>query len=1643
MGCKPTYKGVQYDSIEALKAKLSKEYEEISVVDAVYNKEKSAYKLEKTVYEKALLASTSIIKSLDFVHETSGGRSYIDSIKRRYLYYNKNKKWTNDLENKAKSLLRYSLLKENVFLNIDTKGVKNLLGLGKNSSNFQEKSLSNQITILKENKDVKNYLSENPAHPLNRLIPTPKTVLGETMHLFRYENTFDQLSTNVSSKLFEDMFFGNVPFNYDQKLNSELSIKDAFKGIARSLIRYNYYTSGLSYKSNSFVNLFSEKVLSSDDVGIVGSISEAVNRIESNDIISSNPYRDFAMYYYNTDGVASYRGEKYTGKENIGDYYYLKNKTTKEVSLYERDSESNSYNPIPVKVIPGVLQTPIDQESVFDSQNPVQESRISFGLAEDIDTTQSKINSLTDTFKKEGVEVQVVEDDSIEGNAEIQNVDGKAVIRVKRVFSDTIYHEFGHLYIDLLGTGNPLVSKAIEQLRGTELYKEVSENYPNLSGEMLDKEVLSTAIGREGAKIFNDSRNQNKFITSLNKIFRAIGKLFGITPNASKQLARQMIEGDIQTDFNGSLSKHIQRQKQVKKQKNLDIWFKEEAIKIEKNKLNFLGKKDYIHKLQNLIDTYQNEETKISLETTKEHMQDELISISNRINAITQMGPEERDEKAESISDTLYYASQWLGQFEDSILNLPQATDTNKNINDLIGDLESFMVGNNNVPGIHSLNSEVRRIREGEFKRVLSTYTTNPSIINSAFDIFSQGHDKYFDSGDESSTQLLFDALADTNNSFVALWMKKYMIDLEENRKKANELKIRWVNIQEEAEEAGVNIDEFSDKKSGRFISKYNDFEFEESRSEMYSKASKMEDTPKRTEFISKWYRENQVPLEDHRKISTEKAYQAGLNSSFFTAWREHNKVAKESNSDQFTMDVNGEPRGYYTNKDVTSTHIPPELRGMIIGFGKKTQVYKVWYWDNHSPKAKTTEQDPDNIKMSPKDFPKGELVRPSDKYLNKDYEYMMEEGGKKKELFLEITEMVKDLSSHDSSIQADGYLPAVPKDKRSIKQILKDSFGGFSVQTEEEPTVNQNASGEEIRYIPFAYSKLLGEDNLEELKVIPENADGEEIRKINLENQRIEISNWDKRRERKLQHAKDLDYNLKETMPLFIDSAMNSKFKKAQETNVLLAEQTIQELKLTKAKNGKGVVDKQAKNLGVEKLAEIEGKSSNLLKHFKSWKTSVFYEDFKHGDSNKTLRKAADALQDYSSMLGLGFNVFSGLNNKVYGETMIAIESVGNQFFSTKDWLKSKIEYDKDSLILFARRNEIKSVNITEAIIKYFDILQSQDELSGKAGGYATSQLHKFAFLKNSLYAMQHAGEHSMQNQVLLAMLRKKKVLLNGKEVSLRDAFEIVDGQLEIKKGVTSLDGSKFDSKDLSAFKVKAIGVNQYLHGIYNKMDAGTIQKYALGRLGMQFRKWARPSWNKRFGTKFWGSFWNERREMLDEGYYKTASKFAWSLVKDIGNLQKNSSKEWNNLDETQKANVKRALAEAVFLSAVILAGKLLQAGLDDDDDIDKVTAFMLWQTDRLYTEIALYQPLGWWKESKKIFANPFASLRIADSYHKIFKHVITFDFLDEEKANYRGGQYYGENKLKIWMTSLIPVATQWQRWDHMEKTTKFYKMY
>ena len=198
--------------------------------------------------------------------------------------------------------------------------------------------------------------------------------------------------------------------------------------------------------------------------------------------------------------------------------------------------------------------------SPFDAK--ISSQRVGTGQRETPKGAAQKIARLRENFAKAGIDVKIVETDLPLGTK--GQVQGDTVyVDPAQIETDTVYHEFAHILIDMMPEDQ--VDTFIEQVIKADpaLEKSVKAKYPELEGRELGKEILVTAIGLQGAKI--ERNNPSKLRILINKILRAIGKVFGVSPNVAAVLAEEMFAGDMRAEgLSGQFNPKLQKSKDLK-----------------------------------------------------------------------------------------------------------------------------------------------------------------------------------------------------------------------------------------------------------------------------------------------------------------------------------------------------------------------------------------------------------------------------------------------------------------------------------------------------------------------------------------------------------------------------------------------------------------------------------------------------------------------------------------------------------------------------------------------------------------------------------------------------------------------------------------------------------------------------------------------------------------------------------------------------------------------------------------------------------------------------------------------------------------------------------------------------------------------
>ncbi len=337
----------------------------------------------------------------------------------------------------------------------------------------------------------------------------------------------------------------------------------------------------------------------------------------------------------------------------------------------------------------------------------------------------------------------------------------------------------------------------------------------------------------------------------------------------------------------------------------------------------------------------------------------------------------------------------------------------------------------------------------------------------------------------------------------------------------------------------------------------------------------------------------------------------------------------------------------------------------------------------------------------------------------------------------------------------------------------------------------------------------------------------------------------------------------------------------------------------------------------------------------------SKIYEKYliDNGEINGiNVNKAAGVLLKLGSMIQLGFNTLAHAANAITGIAMQNIETVTGQFFNARE-------------LASADKNFIASLpdylgDIGQRIPK--SKLALFDEMFNVKQDFRKKQKNK-DFLNKTIigrifgprmqFLGQDAGDFWLYNRTAIAMAKRFKLRdANNNFISLWDALIVVPidsahpergNKLVLKEGVTKEDGTEFSRFDKGEFERQIGDVNRHLFGVYNDEDSIAARRTMWGRFLMQYRDWIPSQLRYRFGTRTV----NQDAKVKREGYYRTSFRFLRDITKELKNGEKTIQQSWNQLEDFEKANIKRAVAEIGQLAIVNIICFILGSKAKDKD--------------------------------------------------------------------------------------------------------------
>lgn len=409
-----------------------------------------------------------------------------------------------------------------------------------------------------------------------------------------------------------------------------------------------------------------------------------------------------------------------------------------------------------------------------------------------------------------------------------------------------------------------------------------------------------------------------------------------------------------------------------------------------------------------------------------------------------------------------------------------------------------------------------------------------------------------------------------------------------------------------------------------------------------------------------------------------------------------------------------------------------------------------------YTPKSKWLETKVRKQYLNPK-FVDNKLQPSTDRYTNDKY-YAM--NNYQQQLYSSVTNLLDDLvkDKRSRAYINKGYLPnqAIEKEDKGFKdywQDFKRSHGWYDAPNKSDIELNL--------YKRFSNAPML--HSLSQVKLLPirDKQEGETKEDYIKYVEETLAANRELHRQRMEETKERNNPNVLERLNSFIDQMylFNSRNDASR-----LAKITINQLRnmdfIKRAPNNEVSSNRLLSRItGKEELRTFKNENANITKHFESQVRKLIFNEFELDEGTRS--KVSRVLRNMVSSKFMMLNLTGGIANVLYGKTQIQMEMAAGQYFKYSDFRKAENEYALSIGSYFADAYSETTKSETNAIIRLFNILES--DMATETYGKGSNPLGK---LEDLLFIQQNAGEHYMQNTTLLAMLNSHRVSVdeNGK---------------------------------------------------------------------------------------------------------------------------------------------------------------------------------------------------------------------------------------------------------------------------------------
>jgi len=346
--------------------------------------------------------------------------------------------------------------------------------------------------------------------------------------------------------------------------------------------------------------------------------------------------------------------------------------------------------------------------------------------------------------------------------------------------------------------------------------------------------------------------------------------------------------------------------------------------------------------------------------------------------------------------------------------------------------------------------------------------------------------------------------------------------------------------------------------------------------------------------------------------------------------------------------------------------------------------------------------------------------------------------------------------------------------------------------------------------------------------------------------------------------------------------------------------------------------------------IASSKNKTGNSIRKLRF---EQFYEREFLGESNAGWAANSPFAQNITNLLFkqastafFALNITSAVKNALGARFQSLIEAVVGKYYTPKTYVQGSTWASKTMAKI---STNIYTGAITDVDLLLVELLDpEQGRHREKLGTRFTRTLGKDTIDRSWLTSFRKWTQANATLSVTGAMLYKQKVMKGNQEIALKDAFEVLNGRLQLKADIDPEWGIIYDTegnvtigKKLNDYRNTMHMVTNKIVGAVGKFDQPGAKRFLLYKYASFMRGYFTEMFMDRFGKKMMNIGLNAN----DEGYYKTVFD---SIVNTI------RSGSFSHMGSDQKRAWIKTTAELALLIIIGLISRSIFGGFDPDDD-------------------------------------------------------------------------------------------------------------